>query len=81
LNLSLPGRFVAFARVSLLGPAALRYAGTSLIKHAERCLPCGVHRDEHDSPKPGVVGFYNRRGTAEQWIKEGKQAVKITLES
>jgi hypothetical protein len=25
-----------------------------------------------------VVGFYNRRGTAEQWIKEGKQAVKMT---
>jgi hypothetical protein len=26
----------------------------------------------------GVVGFYNKRGTAEQWIKEGKQAVKMT---
>jgi hypothetical protein len=25
-----------------------------------------------------VVRFYNRRGTAEQWIKEGKQAVKTT---
>jgi hypothetical protein len=25
-----------------------------------------------------VVGFYNKRGTAEQWIKEGKQAVKMT---
>jgi hypothetical protein len=24
-----------------------------------------------------VVRFYNRRGTAEQWIKEGKQAVKM----
>jgi hypothetical protein len=23
-----------------------------------------------------VVRFYNRRGTAEQWIKEGKNAVK-----
>jgi len=22
-----------------------------------------------------VVRFYNKRGTAEQWIKEGKQAV------
>lgn len=22
--------------------------------------------------------FYNKRGTAEQWIKEGKQAVKMT---
>ena len=26
-----------------------------------------------------VVRFYNKRGTAEQWIKEGKQAVKLTL--
>jgi hypothetical protein len=26
----------------------------------------------------GVVRFYNKRGTAEQWIKEGKQAVAMT---
>jgi len=26
----------------------------------------------------GVVRFYDKRGTAEQWIKEGKQAVKMT---
>ena len=25
-----------------------------------------------------MVRFYNKRGTAEQWIKEGKQAVKMT---
>jgi Transposase DDE domain group 1 len=25
-----------------------------------------------------VVRFYNKWGTAEQWIKEGKQAVKMT---
>jgi len=25
-----------------------------------------------------VVRFYNKRGTAEQWVKEGKQAVKMT---
>jgi Transposase DDE domain group 1 len=25
-----------------------------------------------------VVHFYNKRGTAEQWIKERKQAVKMT---
>ena len=25
-----------------------------------------------------VVRFYNKRGTAAQWIKEGKQAVKMT---
>ena len=29
-------------------------------------------------PSRAVVRFYNKRDTAEQWIKEGKQAVKIT---
>jgi hypothetical protein len=29
-------------------------------------------------PGRAVVRFYNKRGTAEQWIKEGKQAVKMT---
>jgi hypothetical protein len=29
-------------------------------------------------PSRRVVRFYNKRGTAEQWIKEGKQAVKMT---
>jgi Transposase DDE domain group 1 len=29
-------------------------------------------------PSRGVVRFYNKRGTAERWIKEGKQAVKMT---
>jgi len=29
-------------------------------------------------PSRAVVRFYNKRGTAEQWIKEGKQAVNWT---
>ena len=29
-------------------------------------------------PSRAVVRFYNKRGTSEQWIKEGKQAVKLT---
>ena len=29
-------------------------------------------------PSRAVVRFYNKRGTAEQWIEEGKQAVKMT---
>jgi hypothetical protein len=29
-------------------------------------------------PNWAVVRFYNKRGTAEQWIKERKQAVKMT---
>jgi hypothetical protein len=31
-----------------------------------------------ETPSRAVVQFYNKRGTAEQWIKEGKQAVKMT---
>ena len=29
-------------------------------------------------PSRAVVRFYNKRGTAERWIKEGKQAVRMT---
>jgi hypothetical protein len=29
-------------------------------------------------PSRAVVRFYNKRGSAEQWIKEGKQALKMT---
>jgi hypothetical protein len=29
-------------------------------------------------PSRAVVRFYNKRGTTKQWIKEGKQAVKMT---
>lgn len=29
-------------------------------------------------PAKGIARFYNGRGTAEQWIKEGKQALKWT---
>jgi hypothetical protein len=32
-------------------------------------------------PTKRVVRFDNRRGTAEQWIKEGKKAVKWTKRS
>jgi hypothetical protein len=31
-----------------------------------------------DTDSRAVVRFYNKRGTTEQWIKEGKQAVKMT---
>ena len=31
-----------------------------------------------DAPSRAVVRFYNKRGTAGQWIKEGKQAAKMT---
>ena len=31
-----------------------------------------------ETDRRAVVRFYNKRGSAEQWIKEGKQAVKMT---
>ncbi|HEV2395875.1 MAG TPA: hypothetical protein VGS27_02890 [Candidatus Sulfotelmatobacter sp.] len=31
-----------------------------------------------DGPRVAVVRFYNKRGTSEQWMKEDKQAVKMT---
>ncbi len=45
-------------------------------------LPCKSFHDGREPCAPvrigKVVRFYNKRGTAEQWIKEGKQAVKMT---
>jgi hypothetical protein len=40
--------------------------------------PRGLYRHKPHGGEPAVVRFYNKRGTAEQWIKEGKQAVKMT---
>ena len=44
----------------------------------ENCFPRGVHRDQPTDWPEAVVEFYNQRGTAEQWIKEGKYALKRT---
>ena len=37
-----------------------------------------LHRQQSAQPAERVVIFYNQRGTAEQWIKEGKGAIKWT---
>jgi len=39
-------------------------------EYTARCVRCSVEW--------GVVRFYNKRGTAEQWIRAGKEAVKLT---
>jgi hypothetical protein len=49
-------------------------ANDSLERDIAELLTRPVGRPSH---KP-VVRFYNKRGTAEQWIKEGKPAVKMT---
>jgi Transposase DDE domain group 1 len=40
--------------------------------------PCWLGRHQLLRPTESVIGFYNQRGTAEQWIKEGKNAMKWT---
>jgi hypothetical protein len=42
------------------------------------CSRLGFIVTNLEMPSRAVVRFYNKRGTAEQWIKEGKQAVKMT---
>jgi hypothetical protein len=44
-----------------------------------RAVPAGrLHRHQPDPPAERVSKFYNGRGTAEQWIKEGKLALRWT---
>jgi len=44
-----------------------------------RAVPgTGVNRDQPGDPASGSLRFYNKRGTAEHLIEEGKQAVKRT---
>jgi hypothetical protein len=49
-------------------------ANDSLERDIAELLTRPVGRPSH---KP-VARFHNKRGTAEQWIKEGRQAVKMT---
>ena len=47
--------------------------------HVEELFPrVGFIVTNLETPSRVVLRFYNNRGTAEQWIKEGKQAVKMT---
>ena len=45
---------------------------------AERMTPADLSEAQRRVPSRSVVRFYNTRGTAEQWIKEGKQATHWT---
>jgi hypothetical protein len=40
--------------------------------------PVGFIVTNLETPSQAVLRFYNKRGTAEQWIAESKQAVKMT---
>ena len=46
---------------------------------ARNCLLASASSCQLGAPQPGaLVRFYNKRNTAEQWIKESKQAVALT---
>jgi hypothetical protein len=60
-------------------PAIIRCScSTSLA--AWSAAPCGpaTSTPPKAGPPERVVAFYNQRGTAEQWIREGKNAVRWT---
>lgn len=40
--------------------------------------PVGFIVTKLETPSQALVRVYNKRGTAEQWIEESKQAVKMT---
>ncbi len=47
--------------------------------HCEELFPrVGFIVTTLETDSRAVVRFYNKQGTAEQWIKEGKQAVRLT---
>jgi len=52
---------------------------TKVEHHAGELFPrVGFIVTNLETDSRAVVRFYNKRGTAEHWIKEGKQAVKMT---
>src|SRR5215469_18741745 len=61
-----------------MGPGALCQSRMA----SRQAVPaCRLHRDQSGASCRAAVGFYNQRGTAEQWIKEGKGAIKWTRPS
>ncbi len=49
------------------------YVGPNAMKPLRRSTPDGLSGEEC-----ALMRFYNKRGAPEQWIKEGKQGVKMT---
>ena len=53
-------------------------AGRSIPACTKERSPSSWQRSAQPRPAERVVAFYNKRGTCEQWIKEGKGAIKWT---
>jgi len=69
----------AFARPAILRPWTPRRVVAKVEHHVGELFPrVGFIVTNLLLPNRAVVRFYNKRGTAEQWIKEGKQAAHWT---
>jgi hypothetical protein len=73
-------RFEAGDVDSCCAPAGIRRRSEKELRGGEAQLfpRVGFTVTNLETPSRAVVRFYNKRGTVEQWIKEGKQAVKMT---
>ena len=58
--------------------ACCRFIGHHFNHPGELYPRVGFIVSNRSRPAERVVGFYNQRGTAEHWIKEGKNAMKWT---
>jgi len=89
--MNLVGEYCRVAPPRLVGVALLPGGGEGGAASRQAVSARGLPRDQPAapgseggrllqrwSPSTKVVAFYNGRGTAEQWIKEGKNAVKWT---
>jgi Transposase DDE domain group 1 len=67
-------------RASIIKPEAGRSRVVAKVEwHPGELYPCvGFIVTNMARPAENVVAFYNKRGTCEQWIKEGKGAIKWT---
>ena len=59
-------------------PAASSPRSSGILVSCTRASRVGFIVTNLSRPTERVVAFYNQRGTAEQWIKEGKNAIKWT---
>ena len=71
--------FNRFLRVAFQGSRVTSGGVLILVRELYERLGFGELIEQHlTDSRANNARFYNRRGTAEQWIEEGKQAVKMT---
>ena len=75
----------AVTRSNRLNDAIRPEAGEAASSHRQRRMASGralsarrPHRHQHGAIRRECRAFYNKRGTCEQWIREGKGAIKWT---